>query len=79
MTTTLKMVASPTVWTLVSVSPLFIGYALAGIQLFGDYAPSFSSISVACSTLVALTCGDEINSTIRQVSRCRPLQPFNTP
>ena len=72
-TTTLTVVASPIVWTMISVSPIFIGYALTGIQLFGNYAPGFTSISVASSTLWALMVGDEVNATFRQVS---PVYPF---
>ena len=71
-TTTLTTVASPIAWTLVSVLPIFIGYALAGIQLFGDYAPGFASFSIACSTLWALMAGDEVNNTFRQVSPFYP-------
>ena len=66
--TTLTHAVTPIVWTMVSVSPVFLGYAFAGMQLFGAYAPDFASIGVACSTLWALMVGDEVNQTFRTVT-----------
>lgn len=53
--------------------PIYIGYALTGIQLFGYFAPSFASLSIALSSLWALMAGDEVNATFRQVAPVWPV------
>ena len=72
-TKTLEVVAWPLIWTLVSVSPVFVGFALAGTQLFGAIAPSFSTFPETCCTLFSLMIGDECNAAFRQVSAPFPI------
>jgi len=72
-TTTLQFVAQPIIWTLASVLPVVLGFALTGIQLFGEYAPGFTTLPIALSTLWALMIGDEINSTFRQLTPVYPI------
>lgn len=72
-TTTLYDVSKPILWTIISILPIFVGFALMGVQLFGSFAPSFASMPIACSSLWALMVGDEVNATFRQVT---PVYPF---
>ena len=52
---------------LVSVSPIYWGYAIFGVLNFGPYTWKFESLDQASVTLFALLTGDDIHDTFRDI------------
>ena len=64
----LSVATAPTIRFLVSIAPLYVGYAFLGLTLFSNISDLFSSFSRACVTLFALLCGDNILVTFNSLT-----------
>ena len=59
-----QLAIGPAFWLVVATVPIFLGFAGAGTILFGTEAPNFASFGRSCTTLFAMSFGDELNETV---------------
>ncbi|KAJ4462222.1 hypothetical protein PAPYR_1411 [Paratrimastix pyriformis] len=55
---------------IMGVMPLFFGYSLLGIELFGQCSARFASLGASCETLFSLVNSDELGSCARDLHSC---------
>jgi len=73
MVATLEAAAGNALRLLATSAPLFVGFTLAGTLLFSEYTQNFSSFGTSAVTLYAVTFGDEVNETFRQIYPTYPI------
>ena len=64
---TIRNAAAHIIRFLVSVSPVYWGYAIFGVLNFGPYSWKFANLDAASVTLFALLTGDDIHDTFKDI------------